>query len=225
MSRWWMGIGLVVVLAPALILAQDDASPPTAKRPASARPRTKNSVLPMFTSSREAAALTFAQEHLPELARTLKTLKDQSKGKYRQAIREIFQESERLADIGAKDENMYQAALKLWQIGYKIDLLSAKMKRAGGSQDPAQAKQLERLLGDQLEWEIKYARNEVRWAERELDQKKTAIDRMELGRDKLLSNRLRERLEALQPTTKGELTPTQPATDQKSAQETKPETP
>ena len=98
----------------------------------SSEPKTKvaridKGELPTFTKAHEAAAVTFAQNHHPELAELLGGLKQHNRGEYEKAIRELFRTSERLAQWQEKGPQRYEHELAMWKLNSRIRILTARL--------------------------------------------------------------------------------------------------
>ncbi len=85
--------------------------------------------LPRFTEEREAAALFFVKKHVPEVVPLLEHLKKNNPTQYQQEIREIFQETEYLADL-QDDPRRHDLELKIWQTESRVYALVAKLATA-----------------------------------------------------------------------------------------------
>jgi hypothetical protein len=98
-------------------------SPGTGNAPAAAVVDPMQEVTP----EREAAAETFARLHHPELAELLTRLKAAAPKEYREAVRDLFRESERLAKLKARDPARYEIELDLWKVESRIHLATARL--------------------------------------------------------------------------------------------------
>ncbi|MHB8973507.1 MAG: hypothetical protein ACYC3X_28055 [Pirellulaceae bacterium] len=85
-----------------------------------------NKKLPAWSPEREAAALTFVRQELPELARLLDYLRKNQPRQYQRAVRELARTAERLSQIKERDPRRYELELQAWQTHARIDLLAAK---------------------------------------------------------------------------------------------------
>ena len=130
---------------------------------------------PSFTPEREAAALAFVSAHHPELRKVLEPLKVMQPGEYESAICQLFQTSEQLSRTKDADESRYAVDLQLWKVRSRIQLLVA---RAGLSEDPSLDKQIEDLLGQQIE--LRIARIEL-----EKERAKERVSRLEAQLERL----------------------------------------
>lgn len=131
-----------------------------------------------ITAAREAAALTFAREHHPELADLLDRLKDQNQPQYEKAVRQLFQTSERLARVRERSSpETYQLELEAWKLESRIQLLAARMTM---SDDPTLQRDLKAALLKRVEVRLELLRAErQRIAERleKLDEQIQQIER------------------------------------------------
>jgi hypothetical protein len=110
-----------------------------------------------ITREREAAALTFAKQHHPELLGLLDYLREKSPTDYRRALHDLFQSSERIAQFQDRGEtDRYELELKLWQVQSRIQLLAARIRvgeiRVGETR--GLYKNLEAALNDELTVQI-----------------------------------------------------------------------
>lgn len=96
----------------------------------------------IFTPEREAAAVTFAKRHHPELAQLLESLKKMDSKRYDAAIQDLFVTSERLAKIQSRTPDRYAADLKIWKLDSRIRLLAAQSVAGMPEARRAELKQL-----------------------------------------------------------------------------------
>lgn len=128
-----------------------DAKKPEAKKADGKKPAStgKNDKgLPGFTREREAAALLFVRTHHPELADLLDQLKKHDKFEYQQAIRDLFRQSERLAQIQERNPHKYELELEAWKLNSRIQVLVARLSMAS---DPAVERQLREAMAGYLD--------------------------------------------------------------------------
>lgn len=156
---------------------EDNAKPgfprklmPGAKRDSKKEP----SELPAFTPTREAAALKFADQNHRDLKRLLEGLQKKDPVAYESAIRELFAESERMAELQIRDPEMHALALELWKTKSRIDLLAARLKLAS-SRKEYDEKVLRELIRKQIDLELNVARFEIRRVEKRLEKRKNEI--------------------------------------------------
>lgn len=127
--------------------AQREAGSPASSNGRQATPKEQPMAL---TPAREAAALTFARLHHPELAELLGRLKRHNQAAYRRAIRQLYQDSERLARIKDREKDKssqrYQLALDMWKLDSRIRLLAARVATAKRPNSKLEAQLKEALL-------------------------------------------------------------------------------
>lgn len=150
--------------------AKDDAGKVASNR-SEANKRNNKLDLPAFTAEREAAAITFVKMHHGELADLLARLKQHSRPEYEQAIRELFRTSERLAQWQEKNPHKYEAELKAWQLGSRIQVLTAKLAM---NADPVLKQELRDALQEQ---------QQLRRSQLQTEREKTAARLAELDRE------------------------------------------
>lgn len=75
----------------------------------------------------EAAALALVREQHPELGELLEQLKADNSQQYRQAILELYRDSQKLSQAKEKDPERYELELKAWRIDSRVRLLAAKL--------------------------------------------------------------------------------------------------
>lgn len=180
-------VGLVVA-AP---LASGDPTDKEGRRAQSraARPAKE---LPIFTPAREAAALAFVAQHHPELRKLLKSLADADKQAYEQAVCEIFAETEALADVLAKDVDVYAIALEEWKVRSRIHLLIARMRE--GTPTPEQERKIESLVRKQVELELERKKKELSRFEQMLERRRGDLAQRGDSMEKTVQNRLKRLL-------------------------------
>ena len=124
MSRTFLnGLGFMVLIMPLVAVATEPTQNPPAVAPA--KPAKAPERAPL-TPEREAAAITFVRQHHPELVDLLNQLKDSKPAEYQTAIRELFQTSERLAQLHEQDSQRYELELAAWKIKSRLQLLAAR---------------------------------------------------------------------------------------------------
>lgn len=133
-----------------------------------------------YTPEREAAALMFASLHHPELSSLLGQLKESDPQEYQRAIRELFQASERLAQIQERAPARYELELEIWKLESRIRLLAARMAMGA---DPALEQELRELAAEQIDARLSLAQFERREVEQRLEKLNARIDAIEKSRD------------------------------------------
>jgi hypothetical protein len=125
---------------------------------------------------REAAALTFARLHHPELAELLVQLKKNRPAEYQRALRDLFQASERLARIEEKSPERYELTLEAWKLESRSRLLAARMTM---SDDPALEAELKATLLQLVDVrvrELKLERERIAQRVEKIDEMISAIE-------------------------------------------------
>lgn len=131
----------------------------------------------VITPEREAAARMFAQRHHPELIQLLDKLQQDMETRYGQAIRQLYQASERLARTKERSEQDYELQLSLWKVDSRIQLHAARLSVSRNSRAD-ELKDLETLLKERV-----LVRREI--YEREREKLQTRVDRLDESLDRL----------------------------------------
>ncbi len=103
----------------------------------------------IMTPERQAAALKFAELHHPELYELLQNLKQGRRPEYQEAVRQLYNDSERLARLKERMPARYPLALAEWQLDSRLRLLVARMTMS--TDDPELDAQLQELLKKRLD--------------------------------------------------------------------------
>ncbi|MBT4866075.1 MAG: hypothetical protein HON53_13305 [Planctomycetaceae bacterium] len=119
---------------------ESDATPKKKNDAKSSRAKSANRV--SLTPGREAAAMTFARLHHPELAKLVTKLKKRKVRQYDQAVRQLFQTSERLARTRERTPDRYELSLEAWKLDSRIRLMAARMTMNSDSQLEEDLKEL-----------------------------------------------------------------------------------
>lgn len=114
-------------------------------------------------AEREQAAMALVREHHPDLVELLKRLKATKEKDYRQAVRELYRDSQRLESFRQRDEERYSLELRAWQLASRIRLLTAKLSL---EDRPELQEELKTALAEQAE---------VRLAIRKLERDRLAV--------------------------------------------------
>lgn len=144
----------LVFLPVTRVSAQSDSPRKEAPRRAKEADTMKRSAKPaegMMTPERQAAALKFAERHHPELHDLVNRLKKSKRRRveYRNAIRQLYRDSERLARLKERAPSRYELALKQWQLDSRLRLLVARMTMSAGA--PELQAQLDDLLEQRMQ--------------------------------------------------------------------------
>jgi hypothetical protein len=110
-----------------VLVADDATKPKPAEPPKAVKPVERVSLTP----EREAAAMTFVRQHHPDLVDLLNQLKETKPVEYQSAIRELFQTSERLAQLREQDPQRCELELEAWKTKSRIQLLAARSTMSG----------------------------------------------------------------------------------------------
>jgi hypothetical protein len=155
MSRTLLtGLGFMVLIMPLVAVATEPTQNPPAVAPA--KPAKAPERAPL-TPEREAAAITFVRQHHAELVNLLNQLKESKPAEYQTAIRELFQTSERLAQLREQDPQRYELELAAWEVKSRLQLLAA---RSTMSADKSFEDQLHTALVEQADLRLKLMRLE-----------------------------------------------------------------
>lgn len=189
-----MALLLAATTGPLASAADDPPAAKAAAQSKSARkarpPKRAKSIL---TPSREAAALAFVKENHSELLQVLKQLKAMQPDQYEEAIAELFQTSEQLAELSGRDETRYQLALESWKLQSRIELLAARMTRRSSD---GQKRELQELLSRQVDLKIKQHRLEQERLESRLRRNQEQLERLQSDREKFIASHMRRLLPA-----------------------------
>jgi hypothetical protein len=164
--------------------ARSKASPVPSKK---STIRTRAGKAIAFTPEREAAALTFVRAHHPELASLLERLRPMNQGEYEQAIIDLFQISESLADLKQRDPNRYELGLEAWKARSRVELLTAQLASAPG---PELESQLRQAVASQLDVELRQHRFDLEQARGRVLKIQDVVDRLESRHDALIESRV-----------------------------------
>jgi len=104
---------------------------------------------PAFTPEREAAALKFVQEHHPDLSAVVARLESVNRQQYEQAIRELYQQAEKLQHVRVTDEELYALLLTNWKLSSRIEILAARLACATEENKELEA-ELKQLVRDKV---------------------------------------------------------------------------
>jgi hypothetical protein len=146
----------------------------------------KGRPLPAFTFEREAAARAFVSRHHPELDALLDRLQPMNPTAYEKAIAELFQVSENLATLQARDPRRYELSLESWKIKSRVQLLTAQLSR---NPSPEVESALRQTLEAQLDLELTQRKLEREAAEARLKRLDDQIARLERERATLIDTR------------------------------------
>lgn len=149
----------------------------------------------MITPQREAAAMSFVQEHHPELAGLLVHLKRSNRKEYERAVRELFRTSERLTLARERDDGRYELELAIWKVESQIRLLVARL-----TMNPSRAEMQEKLrelLVQRVDLRIRRQRLERDRLAARLERLDESIASLESERDELVDQSYARLLESV----------------------------
>lgn len=206
-----------ILLLPAFVLAADPpkSKPAEPSKPAEA-PKPAKPDRATMTPEREAAAITFVRQHHVELVDLLNQLKDTKPAEYQTAIRELFQTSERLAQLREQDPPRYELELEAWKVKSRIQLLVA---RSTMSADKSLEEQLHSLLTKQADIRLsllKLDRDRVAERLKKLDKGIEDYQRVEATEVQRQFERLIKRVTGMREQTKSAKTEQPAKPNQKS---------
>lgn len=196
-------LALLALVPLGLAIAQETGGGKKAERNAAR----KEAAAPMaITPEREAAVMTFVDRNHPELRQLLALLKETRSREYEKAIRDIYRESDRLANLKDRDPKQYELEVRRWTIRSKIQLATARM--AMEPTDELRAR-LKTLLNEQVEVRAELLRHERDRTQKRLARVEEDLAKIEADRDSFVDRQLEllmKSAEASQPKAKGKNT-------------------
>jgi len=166
-----------------LLLAQENESARGQAEPPGRGARPPMAVTP----ERESAVMTFVERNHPALKDVLASLKSNRPKEYEKAIRDIYQTSERLANIKERDPKLYDLELKNWTLRSQIQLLTAQMVMVGTDEIRAQ---LRKLLNEQMDVRAEMLRLEQQRAQERLTRIDDELSKIGSDREKRVEKQL-----------------------------------
>jgi hypothetical protein len=139
------------------------------------------------TPERESAVMTFVERNHPALKDVLASLKSTRPKEYEKAIRDIYQTSERLANVKERDPRLYELELKNWTLRSQIQLLTAQMVMAGSDVIRAEVR---KLLNEQMNVRADMLRLERERAVERLGRIDKELARLDSDREKHVEKQL-----------------------------------
>lgn len=140
----------------------------------------------VFTPEREAAALTFVNQHHTELSALLSRLQPMNRAEYERAIGDLFDVSESLAQLKQRDPKKHELALDAWKAKSRVELLAAQLASNPSGEIEGH---LRTALENQIDVELRQHKYERELAEARAAKAREAIKRLEDGRGKLVEQR------------------------------------
>ncbi len=174
--------------------AKDNVNKGDSERPAVR----KSAEMAAFSPAREAAARQFVEQHHPELAPILDSLKSASPQEYRKAVIELFRNSEHLSSAKERDEERYDLELALWKVNSRIRLLLARMTMSAESaaerekQLAEREKELRTALEEQINLQIRVQEMELVRTKARMEKLQAGIDSLQRSRDEQINKMLRQ---------------------------------
>lgn len=153
----------------------------------------------LVTPQREAAALTFARLHHPELEKLLVRLQKQNPREFEKAVRQLYLTSERLTRLQERDPERYQVQLELWKLDSRIRLLAARMTM---SSDSALEAKLRKLIEQRLDTRVRQLQQERERLVTRLEKIDQSLATLETDRAATVTKEI-ERLKKSLPAGKG----------------------
>ena len=153
-----------------------------------APPAGESESLPRFTEEREAAALFFVKKHLPELLPLLEQLKTNNHPQYEHEVREIFQETEMLADL-QDDPKRYELELKVWTAENKANTLVARLSTPSAEERQKVEGELEEIAKELVDLDIQVLELKAEELDKEVGDVKDELTRMRESLDKQIKER------------------------------------
>lgn len=186
MSRFRAYCGIVLLGLGATVAVGQKGGKSTALNTA-----TKPANRTALTPAREAAAITFVKLHHPELATLLQRLKKRrNKSAYNRAMRQIYQDSERLARMKERmPGERYELQLRLWKLDSRIRLLAARVYR-GKRVNQKLKKQLDAALLERVDLRVEQMQQDRRRLVERLGKLDASIDSLKKDREKAAGQQL-----------------------------------
>ena len=100
----------------------------------------------------EAAALKFAKEHHPELAKLLGPMKSTRPKEYQKAVRELYRTADRLTRMETRAPERYAIEIEIWKTESRLRLIAV---RTAMVDDDERREQIEKLVTDRNALKIK----------------------------------------------------------------------
>jgi hypothetical protein len=146
------------------------------------------------TEERESAALKFVKTHHRELSELLIYLRENDAKKYQQAIRELYRDSEKLAQVQNRNPGIYQIQLKAWINRSRIQLLVAKLRM---SDTPVLREELHTELVKEKEIQIERLQAEKEVATARLKRIEESLNRIESAEKNFDRKLVEKRIDSL----------------------------
>lgn len=135
----------------------------------------------------EAAAMSFAERHHPELAVLLLQLKEMDSRKFEQAVAEIAKTNEKMNRLRERLPERYETEIELWKIDSRIRLLIA---RSGGKIDQKTRLQIKEMLNSRLVWRQEQLKRDREKLQERLDRVNSQLTQLDENSDSLIERDL-----------------------------------
>lgn len=165
--------------------SQEAASPPKEKTPP-AKPKpeksaTKSAIKPAgkvkpVSAEREAELLKFVDDHHPELATLLKTLKTAQAKEYQAAVSDLDREVRHLDQIRKRSPAQVEAEVKMWIARSRIRLLSAQLSV---SDDETLREELKSQLRELRQHELAALQLEIGSVQQTIEKQQQKLSRLQ----------------------------------------------
>jgi hypothetical protein len=164
---WWLGSGLPSVAATG---------------------KTENEKLPRYSEEHEAAVLHFVKKNLPDLLPVLEQLKKTSATQYQQEIRELYNDTEVLAEL-SDDTQRYELELKIWKAENKARLLIAKLSTPNMAVRKKCQDDILKLAKDLVDFDLQGLKLKADQLDKELGEINDEISRMKENKETITKER------------------------------------
>lgn len=169
-------------------VAANAADAETAARPASKASRSTSDVEPESRAAREEQVLAFLEEHNAELADVLASLKRRKSSEYDTALDELGETVADLVATRAKDPDLYELELRLWQTRSRVEMLVARLLAGAKKGRPELERKLREAVSAELEAKADHLahrkQRSMAWYDRQ-------IDRIRDRREEVVDERMR----------------------------------
>lgn|GEM_PF-5196621 len=122
-------------------------------------------------ANEEEPALAFVQQHLPELARLLRRLKQIDPKQYRRALVELNRQRRRLENWQRRNPKRYRLELSAWKAQQQAQLLAARLAMDPGNE------QLQRQLREAIQQQIRSRRQLLQMEKAQVEKRLQRIER------------------------------------------------
>lgn len=163
---------LLMSITASLLEAQEPsrrAIPPRQAQEVNASPKS-----PEDLAQKRAALMEFVEAHHPDLKRLLGLLEERRPTQFRQAMRTLSRQFDRLNAIKDRDPVKYEIGLRLWKVHSRVEFVSAQMALRGPEKFE---EQLKKLLSQQQQIKIEMQKHEVARQQQRLKRLRESLQR------------------------------------------------